>query len=102
MGGAALIEVVIIIAGVAIVLVVATNLFTAWQKGRAAALATPCALFTPAVFPDECLGTCPAGVCTATATRRYFILWRQDAACACLPRAVAPAPPGGVAPPANP
>ena len=94
--GAVLIEVVIVLAGVAIVILVAISTYSAWKAARAAAMKAPCALFTPSwPFPDECLGTCPVGRCMSTGKKRgYMIFWLQDTACGC--------PPVGGAPPAGP
>lgn len=90
---AVLVEVLIVTALVSVVIIVSIAAYRAWQAGRAAAARAPCALFTPSwPFPDECLGTCTAGVCTSTGTRSYMIFWSQDTGCKCPTPVVGPTP----------
>jgi hypothetical protein len=93
MGGAALIEVVIVIAGISIVIITTVAAYNAWQAARKAAMALPCKLFVaPWPFPDECLGTCTVGKCLSTGTRSYLLFWKQDTGCTCPGAGAAPGP----------
>ena len=93
---------VVTVVVVGVIIVVATAIYRAWRAARAVAAAGPCALFAPAgiiaMFPDECLGTCPARAsCTAAGKRPYLIFWTQDVGpCTCPPP---PPPPPAIPPP---